>query len=73
VAFLAGVAVLVGARRRRVLDTDVATRQAVAAAGSALVHDRYDSNGYVSALSSMLGSLASEPRPAPGPFTNCSD
>jgi hypothetical protein len=58
---------------RRVLDTDVATRRAVAAAGSALVHDRYDSNGYVSALSSMLRSLASEPRHAPDGFANCKD
>jgi hypothetical protein len=56
-----------------VLDTDVATRRAVAAAGSALVHDRYDSNGYVSALSSMLRSLASEPRHAPDGFANCKD
>jgi glycosyltransferase involved in cell wall biosynthesis len=45
---------------RRVLGTSLATRETVAAAGSALVHERYDSQGYVNALSAMLGSLDAE-------------
>jgi D-inositol-3-phosphate glycosyltransferase len=45
---------------RRVLGTPLATRETVAAAGSALVHERYDSQGYVNALSAMLGALVAE-------------
>jgi len=46
---------------RRVLETDRATRQAIAAAGSALVHERYDSHDYVSTLAAMLGCPAEQP------------
>jgi glycosyltransferase involved in cell wall biosynthesis len=45
---------------RRVLGIDLPTRRAVAAAGCALVHERYDSRGYVGAVPAMLRAVAAD-------------
>jgi len=50
---------------RRVLGLGAETRRAVAAAGSAEVHDRYDSDRYVADVSLLLRGIAADPAARP--------